>query len=201
MTTQPTAEDEDLGRIDAHAGALGQADLIFVFGTRHWTPAEIAVQCYRDGLAPVVVLTGGGTRQHDGLNEARQHRSLLIAAGVPEEAIVVEDRSTVTHENVALAAAALKQILPRPAQAVAVVKWYHRRGLVELAQHMPSLQRIFAADYEPHNPVKREVLSRTAWRTTCPRSVARELGYMEQIIQSGRDPLTRTEAGWIRSKA
>ncbi len=44
MTSESVSEDiADLELIDAHAGVVSSAVLIFVFGTRHWTPAEVSI--------------------------------------------------------------------------------------------------------------------------------------------------------------
>ncbi|MFT4233753.1 MAG: hypothetical protein QM607_01910 [Microbacterium sp.] len=42
----------ELDLVDAHAGAIESAEAIILFGTRHWSPAELAASLYRDGLAP-----------------------------------------------------------------------------------------------------------------------------------------------------
>lgn len=89
--------------IDARAVGLGPADLIFVFGTRLEAPAVLAADLFIRGLAPLVVVTGGTSRQADGLNEARHHLELLTIRGVPRDAVIVEDRSANTSENVLFA--------------------------------------------------------------------------------------------------
>jgi len=83
---------------------------------------------------------------------------------------------------------------------IAVVKWYHRRALVTLARHAPSIERIYAADYEPFNTDRRIALSRSNWRDSCPRSVERERQYMDDFVAAGVDVLARTGAGWVRTR-
>ncbi len=39
----------DLDLIEAHAGGVGDADVIFVFGTLHPTPAHVAAHHYHGG--------------------------------------------------------------------------------------------------------------------------------------------------------
>ena len=102
----PTASTGvDVELIDAWAPGQEPADVIFVFvfGTRLESPAALAAESYRDGLAPLVVVTGGAARQRDGLVEADRHRALLIDKGVPGDAIVAENKSATTTENVLLA--------------------------------------------------------------------------------------------------
>lgn len=191
----------DLDLIDSHSGEVEAADFVFVFGTRQWTPAEVAADCYVRGLAPFVVVTGGSARQFDGVGEARLHEKLLLAAGVPGDAIVVEEESVNTPENVEFAVPAITARCPDPKSAIAVVKWYHRRAVVELARAMPSLERIYAADYEPHKPVRGLIYARNNWSETCGRSIERETQYMRQLASEGIDLLVRSPKGWLRSKA
>jgi len=64
----------DLDLIDAQAGDVLQADLIFIFGTLHWTPAELAADLSHAGCAPFVVTTGGPDHHPRGISEAVVHQ-------------------------------------------------------------------------------------------------------------------------------
>jgi hypothetical protein len=189
----------DLGLIEAQAGEVLEADLIFIFGTRHWTPAELAAELYHAGRAPLVVTTGGPDRHPRGVSEAVAHQRMLVGAGVPEDAVIVEDRSTTTLENVTMAAPLIDDAVGPVRSVIAVVKWFHRRALVALAAHAPHVERIYAAAYEPFNAERRIVLGRQNWADSCPRSVRRETKYMRELGASGSDLLRRTDAGWVRT--
>lgn len=165
--------ERELELIDSNAGDVGGADVIMIFGTRHWTPAELAADLYLAGLAPLIVTTGGSDRHPKGLSEALVHRELLVAAGVPPGAVLAESKSLNTTENVTFALPLIEEAIGMPRSVIAVVKWYHRRALVTLGQHWPSVERIYAADYEPFNTDRRMALSRSSWRDSCPRSVER----------------------------
>lgn len=191
---------DDLELIDSHAGAVEQADLILIFGTRHWTPADVAAELYFSGRAPVIVTTGGADRHPRGVSEAVVHQRLLLAAGVPAEAIIVESQSVNTVENVTLALPLIERSVGQVRTVIAVVKWNHRRALVTLAAHAPWIERIYAADYEPFDAARRIHLSRTNWRDTYANRVRRETEYLQQMRANGFDLLTRTGAGWIRSR-
>lgn len=184
--------------VDAHAGTIRPADVIFVFGTQHWAPAELADSLYRAGMAPTIIVTGGPSRHPRGIAESRVHRDLLIASGIPRSAVLFEETSRHTAENVTHALPLLDTIGPIHT-AIAVVKWFHRRALVELAAHVPTIERIFAADYEPFNVNTRSSLARATWQTSCPRSVAKEDAYLRAMQHDRADLLTRTDNGWIRS--
>lgn len=170
--------------IDARAPGLAAADLIFVFGTRLADPARIAGDLFRQRMAPFVVLTGGSVRQPDGLNEAEHHRDLLLAAGMPADSIILENRSSSTAENVLFALPLIEQRCPKPRSVIAVVKRNHRRALVTLARHTPSLQRIYAVDYAP---------------VASPDRTDKELRYMRDLRAAGFDLLIADGSGWRRS--
>lgn len=81
---------------------------------RMWTAANL----YRAGLAPIVLVSGGGfnvdPRKH---TEAEGMRDFLIALGVPAERIVLEDRSRTTLENAFDSMRVLEGVLHRQVEA------------------------------------------------------------------------------------
>lgn len=101
--------------LDAHgrrAVVEGSWDAIVVAGCRVYpdgepSPAlrrrtERAVRLWREEKAPVIVFTGGVGRNPP--SEAQVAGAVARSMGVPEEAILLEDRSTSTEENARLAA-------------------------------------------------------------------------------------------------
>jgi uncharacterized SAM-binding protein YcdF (DUF218 family) len=123
-----------------------------------------------------------------------------LAHGAPEHDIVVESRSGSTYENVTLALPLIQERVGEPRAVVAVVKWFHRRALLTLAHHIPSIERIYAAAYEPYDPVTGRRLLRSTWERTSPLSVHRETEYMRSLLAEGFDPLVRDGSGWVRSR-
>jgi uncharacterized SAM-binding protein YcdF (DUF218 family) len=60
----------------------------------------VALELFKAGKAPIVLLTGGNpTMLVKGRPEAQAARALLLELGVPAEAIVIEDQSVNTREN------------------------------------------------------------------------------------------------------
>lgn len=55
-----------------------------------------ALQLYKAGLAPVVISSGSS---HHGFDQAALQARWLILAGVPSQAIIVEDKSSRTYES------------------------------------------------------------------------------------------------------
>ena len=88
-----------------------------------------AVDLYKAGKAPVVLLTGGG--MGDGRPEALQMRDVLEVMGVPVEQVLLEKQSRDTHDNAVNSARILKD------------KGMHRILLVTSAYHMRRALAVF----------------------------------------------------------
>jgi len=85
-----------------------KADAIVVLGAAQYngTPSPLfearldhAVRLYKDGIAPVFIVTGGKGRPRDTTTEAEAARDYAIAQGVPASKILVEDQSRTTLEQ------------------------------------------------------------------------------------------------------
>ena len=111
-------------RGDVHMGSLGdlnqQADRLV-----H------AVALYKAGKAPRLLVTGGGAPGER--SEAEIMRDLLQVMGVPEPAILMEDRSRNTYQNAIYTAAKLEQL------------GLNKILLVTSAFHMRRSEALFAA--------------------------------------------------------
>ncbi|MDQ7992287.1 MAG: YdcF family protein [Propionicimonas sp.] len=85
---------------------------------------DVAVDYHEENPAALIVVTGGQGPQED-LPEAEAALAYLVDAGVPDEAIVVEDRSTSTAENFAFAKTLLDERLKPGYRIVFVTNDYH----------------------------------------------------------------------------
>lgn len=87
-----------------HIGApLERRDAILVFGGHDLRVAEWAAQLWLDGWAPMLVCSGGlgyYTRKIWSEPEAHKFRRIAIEKGVDERAILIEDQSRNSGENV-----------------------------------------------------------------------------------------------------
>ena len=80
----------------------GKADCIIGFGCYNEDVARRAAQLYRQGFAPLVLFTGGLGRNTSSMwteSEASRFARIAMEEGVPEKAILVEDKSTNSGEN------------------------------------------------------------------------------------------------------
>jgi uncharacterized SAM-binding protein YcdF (DUF218 family) len=85
-----------------------RADAIVVLGAAQYngTPSPLfrarldhAIALYHEGIAPILVVTGGKGRPGDTTTEAEAARAYAIAHDVPPDAILVEDRGRNTLES------------------------------------------------------------------------------------------------------
>lgn len=98
-------------RVDTRAreDRARRADVIIVLGSAVWanerpSPSlnarmQHAIGLYRQGIAPYLILCGGVGKNPP--SEAEVMRRLAVSAGVPADALVLEDRSRSTEENLA----------------------------------------------------------------------------------------------------
>ncbi|KZL12641.1 hypothetical protein PsAD2_03947 [Pseudovibrio axinellae] len=108
---------------------------------------QVALKLWRDGLVARILVTGGqvtGTGQL----EAEVMCEGLVAAGVPEEKIVLETRATNTGENVRFSIELLKQLdLYDDIHSVIAVgsASASRRYLMTLERYWPDLVKMLMA--------------------------------------------------------
>ena len=80
-----------------------KADVIVGFGNFNEDIPRRAAELYLQGYAPRILFTGGLGRNTVGLlpeSEADRFARVAISCGVPDEAIIREDKSTNTAENI-----------------------------------------------------------------------------------------------------
>jgi uncharacterized SAM-binding protein YcdF (DUF218 family) len=80
-----------------------KSDCILVLGSHDPRVAERGAELYLQGFAPVLIFSGGLGNFTQGLwdeAEADKFAKIAISLGVPEEAILIENKSTNTGENI-----------------------------------------------------------------------------------------------------
>ena len=109
-----------------------KADCIVGFGCYNEDVARRAAQLYRQGYAPLLLFTGGlgrNTRLMWTESEASRFARIAIEAGVPERAILLEDRSTNSGENLIFSRRLLMERGLDHPKIIAVHKPYMERRL------------------------------------------------------------------------
>src|SRR5688572_19566512 len=82
---------------------LEKADCILVLGSHDTRVAERGAELFLEGWAPLLIFSGGLGRLTDGVwteTEAEKFSAIAIDKGVPAQAILIENRSTNTGENI-----------------------------------------------------------------------------------------------------
>ncbi|MBN2154394.1 MAG: YdcF family protein [Candidatus Lokiarchaeota archaeon] len=120
---------------------LRRADCIMALGSNDIRVAEHAARLYLGGWAPLVVMSGGlgnFTKGKWEKPEGDTFKDAAVAAGVPPERILVENRSTNTGENVRFTRAMLGQRGLSPASFILVQKpFMERRTLATFEKVWP----------------------------------------------------------------
>ena len=86
---------------------LKKADVIIVLGSFDTNVGVYAAKLWLEGLAPILVCSGSGTIHHDngaydafvGSTEAEVFADIARKEGVPNEAIIIENKSQNTGQN------------------------------------------------------------------------------------------------------
>ena len=90
-----------------------KADVIVGFGNFNTDIAARAAELYLQGYAPKILFTGGLGRNTEGMlpePEAVRFAKVAMACGVPEEDIILEDKSRNTKENIEFTRALLEEL-------------------------------------------------------------------------------------------
>jgi len=120
---------------------LVKSDVILALGSHDLRVAERAAQLYLEGWAPLLVCSGGLGNLTSGIwteSEADKFADIAINMGVPESAVLVENKSTNTGENIAFTATLLKEKGILPHSFIIVQKPYmERRSYATFKKHWP----------------------------------------------------------------
>lgn len=123
---------------------LRPADLIFILGSNDVRVAQYAAELYKRNLAPTLLFSGGVGRFTGewAVTEAELFAAAAMEKGVPEKAILIENKSTNTGENVRYSREILKKAgIPEPVSLIALQKPYmERRTLATLQAQWPEAQ-------------------------------------------------------------
>lgn len=113
------------------------AECLLVLGGHDIGVASRAAELYGQGIAPLIVVSGGSRAIPDGSDfptEADAIADVLLNRGVPKEAIGLERLASNTSENFWLAAELLRDLGLDPATFLAVTKPYAERRTIATAR-------------------------------------------------------------------
>ena len=120
---------------------LVKSDVILALGSHDLRVAERAAQLYLEGWAPLLVCSGGLGNLTSGIwteSEADQFAAIAIKMGVPENAVLVENRSANTGENILFTEKLLIEKRVNAESFIVVQKPYmERRSYATFKKHWP----------------------------------------------------------------
>jgi uncharacterized SAM-binding protein YcdF (DUF218 family) len=125
---------------------LEKSDCIFVLGSHDLRVAERGAELYLEGWAPLLILSGGLGNLTEGLwseAEADKFAAVAESMGVPREAMLIENKSTNTGENILLTQELLKEKGLHPQSFLVVQKPYmERRSYATFKKRWPEKKLI-----------------------------------------------------------
>jgi uncharacterized SAM-binding protein YcdF (DUF218 family) len=111
-----------------------KADVIVVLGGGSHERPERAAELFNEHAAPRIIISG--------LGDYEINRRLLIAAGVPGNAIELETQSRTTRENAQFTVKLLRE--QKLKRVILVTSWYHSRRAVACFRHYAPEMRFFS---------------------------------------------------------
>ncbi|MCW3105750.1 MAG: YdcF family protein [Segetibacter sp.] len=121
--------------------SLEKSDCILVLGSHDVRVAERGAELYLQGWAPLLIFSGGLGRLTEDMwteTEADKFADIAVQMGVPKEAILIENRSTNTGENILFTQQLLNQQNLDPQSFIVVQKPYmERRSYATFKKHWP----------------------------------------------------------------
>jgi uncharacterized SAM-binding protein YcdF (DUF218 family) len=109
---------------------LEKSDCILALGSHDLRVAERAAELYLQGWAPIVIMSGGlgnFTQEIWTQKEADKFAAIAIQKGVPANAILIENKSTNTGENILFTQKLLEEKGLDPQSFIVVQKPYMER--------------------------------------------------------------------------
>jgi uncharacterized SAM-binding protein YcdF (DUF218 family) len=123
-----------------------KADCILVLGSHDLRVAERGAELYLQGWAPILAFSGGLGNFTLGMwkePEADQFAKVAMTMGVPAEAIIIENKSTNTGENILFTQKLLREKNIDPSSFIVVQKPYmERRSFATFKKHWPDKKLI-----------------------------------------------------------
>ena len=164
-----TEETQELAKILWNYHLLNhqmvKSDCILTLGSHDLRVANRAAELYLQGLAPLLIMSGGLGNVTKGVwtvPEADQFAQIAIKMGVPEKDILIENKSTNTGENIQFTGELLKANQLDPQSFIVVQKPYmERRSFATFKKHWPDKELVVTSpqlsfDEYPNEEISKE---------------------------------------------
>ncbi len=132
---------------------LSKADCILALGSHDLRVADRAAELYIEGYAPLVIMSGGlgnFTQNMWTEKEADRFAAVAINRGVPADAILIENQSSNTGENIMFTQQLLQKKRLDPHSFIVVQKPYmERRSYATFKKHWPDKELMVTSPQIP----------------------------------------------------
>lgn len=143
LTVQNRADIELLWNFHVVDSGEGETDFLLALGSHDLRVADYAGELFLSGAAPFVVVTGGAgkvTGREWDRSEAELYCDRLVKLGVPENKIILEQKSSNSGENFEFSRTLLESMGMAPASGTIVSKSYMaRRALATARKQWPEV--------------------------------------------------------------
>ncbi|AIQ69236.1 hypothetical protein PGRAT_17590 [Paenibacillus graminis] len=165
------------GRINSAAttNPMQKADVGIILGMAMWgdkpSPGlkerlDYGLKLYREGIFPRFIVSGGLDRADYKYTEAEGMKNYLVEQGVPENAVILENKSTSTYENLKFS----QKLMQSKGfnTAVIITHTFHGQRALEIAQELNyNRPELGLTDSQVMSMLKyktREILAYTKWK-------------------------------------
>ena len=140
MTTEIYAHIELLWKYLSVGELVEPCDIAFVLGRDDFSIPKRMVSVYNNGLAPVIIILGGRGRLTGSIegSESQEFKKQLLAQGIPEEVILIEEKSTNTGENIIEGLKVIKENSLQPKRICLITHRPHTRRALAVASALNS---------------------------------------------------------------
>lgn len=138
---------------------LCNGDCIWVFGSRHFIDERlnVAVKLYKEKRAPFILFSGGKGKKGV-VAEAKAMKEKALSLGIPEEAILTEEESYNTTENVLCSMLVLERkfLLQNIKRLLVVSSPFHIQRLsLTISRYMPKWIE-YSFCYDENSPTSKK---------------------------------------------
>ncbi|WP_310828915.1 YdcF family protein [Paenibacillus pedocola] len=159
----------------ATTAPMTKADAGIILGMAMWgdepSPGlkerlDYGLKLYNEGMFSRIIVSGGLDKADYQYTEGQGMRNYLVAQGVPEDAILMENESTSTYENLKFSQKIMQQ--EGMTSVVIITHTYHGRRALEIAREIgyasPQLGLTESQTMSMLKYKTREILAYTKWK-------------------------------------
>lgn len=141
-----------------NTASISPCDVILVPGGSHPQLMQKAAEIYRKGLAKYILVSGSKNKKLPNYpSEAAFLKEIAVKEGIPEDAIICEDKATNTYENALFSYEEIRRRGLDADKVILISKSYHsRRALFTYQKVFPATTKFFVASVTDNRGITRD---------------------------------------------